>query len=94
MKQENSHGQLVTGMLFGALVGACATYLIIRNKESIQKGWENMSGKVKDGMDHFAHKAREKADEFTHRAKEKIHNAEEAADCLDEKMHGAASSKR
>ncbi|MDR1756156.1 MAG: hypothetical protein LBR65_04245 [Culturomica sp.] len=94
MKHENSHGQLFTGMLFGALVGACATYLIVKNKDSIQKYWEDMNEKMKDGMHRFAdkanelkYKAKEKADELTQKAKEKMHAAEEVAECLEEKLH-------
>lgn len=89
MRHENSNGHLVTGLLFGALVGACATYLIVKNKDSIRKCWEEMNEKVKDGMHQFADKAKEKADELTQKAKEKMHAAEEAAECLGEKLHHA-----
>lgn len=65
MKSENSH--LVAGMIFGALIGACTTYLIIKNQDSIKKGFEHARDKVKD----FSHKARERAEEFAGRAQEK-----------------------
>lgn len=61
----------MSGMLFGALIGACATYLIIKNKGTIKRELEEVSEKVKDGVHDSGHKAKEKAEEFGERAKEK-----------------------
>ncbi len=75
MKNESSH--LASGMVLGLIVGACATYFIIKNKETIKRGLENMSDKVKDGVQDFAHKAKEKAEEFGEKAKNYTEKASE-----------------
>lgn len=68
MKDEKS-SHLGLGLVFGALIGAAATYLIVKNQDAIQRELE----KVKDGVKDFAA-----------RTKNKIHGAqeqtEEAAD--------------
>lgn len=69
MKNESTH--LMSGMLFGALIGACATYLIIKNKDSIKRELEAAGEKVKHGVHEFADKAKNKAEEFGNKAKEK-----------------------
>lgn len=71
MKNEGSH--LVSGMFFGALLGACATYLIIKNQATIKREFAHASEKVKEGIHEFGHKAKEKAEEFGEKAKEKAH---------------------
>lgn len=77
MRNEGSH--LVSGMVFGALIGACATYLIIKNKGTIKREFEEVSERVKDGVHEFGHKAREKAEEFGAKAKEKANEFGETA---------------
>ena len=77
MRNEGSH--LMSGMLFGALIGACATYLIIKNKGTIKRELEEVSEKVKYGVHEFGHKAKEKAEEFGERAKEKANAYGETA---------------
>ncbi len=69
MKNGSSH--LVAGMAFGALLGACATYLIIKNKATLKREFEEVADKVKHGVHDMAHKAKEKAEEFGEKAKEK-----------------------
>lgn len=69
MKNESSH--LVAGLLFGAAIGACATYLVFRNKSAIEKELEEVKEKVKHGIHGFAEKARERAEELGNRTKEK-----------------------
>ncbi|WP_251622904.1 YtxH domain-containing protein [Odoribacter lunatus] len=69
MRNENSN--LVPGLLFGALIGACATYLIIKNKSAIKRNLEAAGEKVKHGVHEFAEKAKNKVEEFGYKAKEK-----------------------
>lgn len=69
MKNESTH--LTSGLLFGALIGACATYLIIKHKDSIKRELEYAGEKVKHGVHEFAEKAKVKAEEFGNKAKEK-----------------------
>lgn len=69
MRNESSH--LASGMLFGALIGACATYLIIKHKDSIKRELEYAGEKVKHGVHEFAEKAKMKAEEYGSKAKEK-----------------------
>lgn len=58
MKNENSHVWL--GMAIGALVGAAATYLIVKNKDVIKQEFENMTEKVKETIGNVTNKARGK----------------------------------
>ena len=81
MKSENSH--LIAGMIFGALIGACSTYFIIKNQDKIKREFEHARDKVKD----FSHRAKERAEEFTERAEEKMNEfgknvSEKANNCL------------
>lgn len=87
MKNGSSH--LVAGMAFGALLGACATYFIIKNKGTLKRDFEEVADKVKHGVHDFAYKAKEKADEFGHRAKEKVDEFNERADEAANRAAGA-----
>lgn len=91
MKNEGSH--LVSGMVFGALLGACATYLIIKNQGTIKREFEHASEKVKEGVHEFGRKAKEKAEEFGERAKEKANEFGETAYEKSNKTAGTSDYK-
>ncbi|MDL2283315.1 hypothetical protein LJB94_02225 [Odoribacter sp. OttesenSCG-928-G04] len=69
MKEGNSH--LGLGMALGALLGAAATYLIVKNKDVIRREIENMTEKVKEKMDSVRETATEKVHDAAAKVEEK-----------------------
>ena len=91
MRNEGSH--LMSGMLFGALIGACATYLIIKNKGTIKRELEEVSEKVKDGVHEFGHKAKEKANAYGETAYEKANKTAASSDYKSQNLNNPSTGK-
>lgn len=90
MKNGSSH--LVAGMALGALIGAYATYFIIKHQGTLKRDFDEVAEKVKHGVHDFAHKAKEKAEEFGYKAKEKANEFDQKTSAAANRAEGTADA--